>query len=326
MTARQGLAVHAGLFMSAACVLLLVNLWRDPLHLWFWRPLLVWAVILTSHAAAQIVRAVRPLVADAASRTAPVSSNISSTTAAIDWRDAVRSATVMIQRVATNAGRIVRISSARARHDGQAFVADLNLGARARLAGRWLRGDDLTSRPAPTAPPTVESVDRTPQLVTSESDSWTNASWPSTHPPAATVATEVHPVSGGSVSHSSESAAAHDDSEDLPDGWAVARAWMVTGQTSYGQTGSPWAPPLTSPAETLEEKPVTSDATPVHEDTVVDGSRSRPPRLAHASTSKDEEWAWLEAAAEAWLATRTESPPPATPPFAGEPDSVAAVS
>lgn len=323
ITARQGLAVHAGLFITAACVLLLVNLWRDPLHLWFWRPLLVWAVILTSHAAAQIFRAVRPLVVDEAPHTAAVSSPTASAAAAIDWRDAVRSATVMVQRVATNAGRTVRLTGDRARQDGQAFLADLNLGTRVRLAGRWLRGDDLTSRPATTAPPTVEPVDQNPHVMTSQSNSWTDASWPSMHPPP-TATTGVHPVSGGSVAPSIEPASADDDTEELPDGWAVARAWMVTGQRSNGQTESPWAPPPSSPAATVQETPVTNDAAPVHEDTVVDGLRS--PRLAHASTSKDEEWAWLEAAAEAWLASRSESPPPATPPFAGESDSVAAVS
>ena len=45
------LAVHLGIMLVAATVLTLVNVARTPEHLWFWRPLAWWGVLLAGHAA-----------------------------------------------------------------------------------------------------------------------------------------------------------------------------------------------------------------------------------------------------------------------------------
>lgn len=47
---RGVLAAHVGLFLIAACVLVLLNLVQTPDRLWFWQPLVRWGIVVVVHA------------------------------------------------------------------------------------------------------------------------------------------------------------------------------------------------------------------------------------------------------------------------------------
>jgi len=322
VTARQGLAIHTGLAVSAACLLLLINLWRDPVHLWFWRPLLVWGVLLALHAVAHAVRAARPLVAGTAAATERDVSRTQSPSMTITWRDALQTGTAAVLRSSDFANRLLRRGAADAARHTRVLVARADPGSRARLAGRWLRGDDLTSNPGAVAAPDGHQGSIHAQPVNPNGHAWSGASWTAALPVVPPA--QGRPVIGDSAAPSASPVPDPDPTNDLPDGWTIARAWMVAGQPAHGPSESPWAPPRTSSARQVQG---TQRATAVHasgNDTVV--SAPRPHRLVDTATSKNEEWAWLEAAAEAWLESRAEASPSPTRPLTGGSEQIAAVS
>jgi len=58
---RGVLVAHAGLFLMAACVLVLLNLVQTPDRLWFWQPLVPWSIVVAAHAGLVAIAATRRL-------------------------------------------------------------------------------------------------------------------------------------------------------------------------------------------------------------------------------------------------------------------------
>ena len=56
LVGRNGLAVHAGIFLLAAVTFTLLNVALAPGHLWIWRPLGWWGALLAIHAAFTLAR------------------------------------------------------------------------------------------------------------------------------------------------------------------------------------------------------------------------------------------------------------------------------
>lgn len=60
LLAPPGLQLHATLFAAAAVVLILCDVALGPERLWVWRPLLLWGIVLATHAALVVERRIRP--------------------------------------------------------------------------------------------------------------------------------------------------------------------------------------------------------------------------------------------------------------------------
>lgn len=335
------LALHTGVFLLAACALVLYNLASTPNDLWAWRPLARWGVLLAVHAAAVAVAA---LLA-----TAQVDETLPS--------PRVRSARAHPRRTVTVPALSARplIAVTRALPGASARLgADLGVAGR-RGRERWRRdtaprlrallarvdGEPATG-PAPAPPvgagwsqpaPVSDAVGSTragarladagrlaatATLVARRRLVALAASRPTASDPpfAGPAAPPDPPMLTVPVPPGPTAGTGAEASGPALDGWAVARR-LTGGDAGWHVAGRavPVEPPAgraSDPSPEFRALERLAGSPPVAglsgQDVVVTGPSPLPP------AATDTDWAWVEAAAAAWLARREAAAADDAPP------------
>ena len=306
------LAVHVGAYLASATVLILVNLLRSPTDLWFWGPLRGWGLVLVFHAAFVAVRAVAGDLLAATARPSARGDDrpVRSEPAAIDearyadWGQPI---------AAGEPGGVVRRAGHRRRSAAWLSRSMTWLNRVAAPAIAHARGT-ARMRHAPTTARgrgPLQPITAAPPVA-----GWTAApvasAMPAAHPgrlDGADAATVVMPVATAPPPRPANGFNGVGRTESGPDPLHVPSLFVLRRDTS-----ATIAPGQTRPrrAEVTPAESTTGGA-PSGEDIVVAGPSpldARDPNL---------DWAWMEAAAAAWIALREVDVAPA-PPADGDRD------
>ena len=311
----SGFRVHCGLFLVGATLLTLLNVARTPESLWFWRPLVAWALLLGLHfvAALRGPAPARPLTQ--AERGSHVT---------ISTRDALVAVARAARRSGVATARALQQRLHRASSSDQPYAAwptsaapiALERPASPSIDAAWgRRTTDATSPPVPPAPSTAigwgAPHDRQPATFAGAAASPHRA-------PAASNGT-VRPASNGHHPPASPAPTGRFQASELasPPPTATDRRQTGVEEPLPASVAALWAA-----ASTPEAPAVTGHGAPW---STARRAAAPPPRPQRPSVEtaqdrvisgplpvdpNDPRWTWLEAQAAAWLAQREAATPP----------------